>query len=227
MDKPKPEKLSPETKAFESAMTREETERAIYIDFEGFVDKAPALIGVAIEADFNQVAFDPGLELAAMAKAMSTRQGDQFIGELRAKALKEKRRIVAYSQHEKRVCRKFYGIDLSPVYADARLIAMKWRKKTHPGMKPRPKSLKEYLRLIRYERGNYLGEKQSTQRIRAVRDMLAKRGSSEALTKTVKGKWTKVLQNNRSTSSACVNCAAEQCLGNDGRNIGSASREAL
>ena len=68
MDKQKPEKLSYETKAFESAMTREETERAIYIDFEGFVDKAPALIGVAIEADFNQVAFDPGLELAAMAK---------------------------------------------------------------------------------------------------------------------------------------------------------------
>ena len=70
---------------------------------------------------------------------MSTRQGDKFIGELRAKALKEKRRIVAFSQHEKRVCRKFYGIDLSPAYADARLIAMKWRKKTYPGLKPRPK----------------------------------------------------------------------------------------
>lgn len=196
MDSPKPERLSPETKAYESSMSQVETARAIYIDFEGFVDKAPALIGVATEGDFFQVALDQGLELAAVARKMSSQQGDEVIGSLLAKAREEKRRIVAYSQHEKRVCKKFYAIDLSPVYADARLIAKKWRKKTHPGLKPGPKSLKEYLHLIGYERGSYLGEKQSTQRIKAVRDMCAKRGSYEALTATVKAKWTRLLQNN-------------------------------
>ena len=85
---------------------------------------------------------------------------------------------------------------MSPVYADARLIAMKWRKKTHPGMKPRPKSLKEYLRLIGHERGSYLGERRSTRRIMAVRDMCTKRGSYDALTAPSKAKWTKLLQHN-------------------------------
>jgi len=196
MNSPKPEKLSPETKAFESSMSQVETARAIYIDFEGFVDRTPALIGVATEGDFVQTALDPGLELAAAAKGWSSQQGDNVIKDLLAKARGEKRRIVAYSQHEKRVCKKFYAIDLSPVYADARLIAKKWRKKTHPGLKPGPKSLKEYLHLIGYERGSYLGERRSTRRIKAVRDMCAKRGSYDALTATVKAKWTKSLQNN-------------------------------
>ena len=227
MDKQKPEKLSPETKAFESAMTREETERAIYIDFEGFVDKDPALIGVAIEADFNQVAFDPGLELAARAKEMSTRQGDQFIGELLAKALKEKRRIVAYSQHEKRVCKKFYRIDLSPVYADARLIAMKWRKKTHPGMKPRPKSLKEYLRLIGHERGSYLGERRSTRGSWPYGICAQSADLMTRLRPPQRLNGPSFFSIMRSMCAACVNCAAERYPGNNGRNICSASREAL
>jgi hypothetical protein len=46
--------------------------RAIYIDFEGFLGKAPSLIGVAIGSKFYQVALDEGLRLAA---ARSVRSG--------------------------------------------------------------------------------------------------------------------------------------------------------
>jgi len=197
MKQTKQEKLSAETKCFESSITREEAKRAICIDFEGFVDKEPSLIGIAIGAKLKQVALDPGLGLAAKAKRMRVQIGELTVRALLEQADKEKRRIVGFSQHEKRVCKAFYGLDLSPFYADARLIAKKWMAKANPNLRRRTKSLKDYMKLIDYKRRSYLGERQSTQRIRAVRDMCAKRGSYEALTRTVKGKWTKLLEHNK------------------------------
>lgn len=191
------EKLSPETKAFESVLNPEEADRAIYIDFEGYVGKPPSLIGVAIGSEFSQVVFDTGLGPAAEAKGLPIQDGSGLIEHLLGRAQRENRRIVAFSQHEKRICRKFYGIDLSPVYADARLIAKKNLSREYRKSGHRPKSLKDYLRSIGYSRQTCLGERQSTQRMRAVEDMCARRGSYEGLTRTVKAKWTKALENNR------------------------------
>jgi hypothetical protein len=191
------EKLSPETKAFESTLDREAAIGAIYVDFEGYVGKPPSLIGVAIGPAFTQVVLDTGLRLAAEAKGLQVQKGSSVVEGLLARATRENRRIVAFSQHEKRICKEFYGIDLSPVYADARFIAKKSSSREYSKLGRRPKSLKEYLRSIGYSRQTCLGERQSTQRLRAVTGMCAKRGSYEALTRTVKAKWTKALENNR------------------------------
>lgn len=192
-----PKRPSPEAKRFESSMTTEEAKRAIYMDFEGFMDKPPSLIGVAIGSKFYQVVLDEGLRLAAEAKKMSVQPGDHLVRDLLGRALKEKRRIVAFSQCEKRICRKYYQIDLSPVYADANRIVKKWVVLAHPELKRSSKSLKACLRLIRYKRATCLGERQAAQRIRAVRDMCSKRGSYEALTPVVKAKWAKLREYNK------------------------------
>ncbi|MGZ5424319.1 MAG: hypothetical protein ACXW2V_06825 [Candidatus Aminicenantales bacterium] len=181
----------------EPRLTPEEAERAIYIDFEGFLTEEPSFIGVSIDSEFYQIVFDPALQLAAEAKHKRVGSGKLLTRELLERAVKEDRRIVAFTQCEKQICKRFYQIDLSPVYVDARSILKKWVDKTHPGLDPRPKSLKEYLRLIGYKRPTCLGEKQAARRIRAVRDMGLKKGSYEALTSVVKAKWTKVLEYNR------------------------------
>ena len=190
-------KLSPGAKRFECSLTPEMVRRAIYIDFEGFMDKAPSLIGVAINSKFYQVALDDGLRLAADAKKIPVRSGDQLARGLLERAMRENRRIVAFSPCEKRICRKYYQLDLSPVYADANRVVKRWVAKAYPELKRRPKSLKAYLRLIGYKRATCLGERQAAQRIRAVRGMCLKRGSYEALTGCVKAKWTKLLEYNK------------------------------
>jgi hypothetical protein len=192
-----PKRPSPEAKRFEYSLTRKMVERAIYIDFEGFMDRAPSLIGVAINSKFYQVVLDEGLRLAADAKKIPVRPGDRLINDLLERAVREQRRIVAFSACEKLICRKYFQLDLSPVYADANRIVKNWAAKAYPGLKRRPKSLKAYLRLIGYERATCLGERQAAQRIRAVRGMCMRRGSYEALTGCVKAKWTKLLEYNK------------------------------
>ena len=62
-------------------------------------------------------------------------KGKMEVASLLMLAKYEGRRIVAYSQFDKIVAFERFGVDLSPVYADARLIAVKWLKKlksTHP-----------------------------------------------------------------------------------------------
>lgn len=191
------ERTDSEAKRFERSLTSKMVKRAIYIDFEGFMDKAPSLIGVAIGSKFYQVVFDEGLRLAAAAKKIPVRPGDELVKALFERAMREHRRIVAFSPCEKRICRKYYELDLSPVYADANRIVKKWIAKAYPELKRRPKSLKAYLRLIGYERATCLGERQAAQRIRAVRGMCLRRGSYEALTGCAKAKWTKLLEYNK------------------------------
>jgi hypothetical protein len=190
-------RLSPEAKRFEYSLTSAMVKRAIYIDFEGFLDKAPSLIGVAIGSKFYQVALDAGLRLAAAAKKIPVREGDELVRDLLERAIRENRRIVAFSPCEKRICKKYYQLDLSPVYADANRIVKRWVAKAYPELRRRPKSLKAYLKLIGFERAACLGERQAAQRIRAVRGMCMRRGSYAALTGCAKAKWTKLLEYNK------------------------------
>ncbi len=197
MRKARQEKLGSEAKRLECPWTPDMLRRAIYIDFEGFMDKAPSLVGVAVNSKFHQVVLDEGLRLAAAAKKIPVRPGDELVKALFERAMRENRRIVAFSPCEKRICRKYYQLDLSPVYVDANRVVKKWAARAYPDLKHRPKSLKAYLKLIGYERATCLGERQAAQRIRAVRDMCLRRGSYEALTGCVKAKWTKLLEYNK------------------------------
>ncbi len=87
MEKTRPGRPSPEANRFECSLTSEMVKRAIYIDFEGFWGQAPSLIGVAIGAKFYQVALDEGLRLAAGAKKIPVRSGDELVRDLLERAV--------------------------------------------------------------------------------------------------------------------------------------------
>jgi O-acetyl-ADP-ribose deacetylase (regulator of RNase III) len=176
--------------------TQEEMERAIYIDFEGFTDKLPSLIGIQIEGNFQQVVFDESLKLAAKAKGLAVADFKAYIGSLIQQAQTEARLVVAYSEHEQNVIMEHAGIDISARYLDARKLAKLWKNKCLTAA-PTGMGLKDFLAFIDYERPPYLGEQKSTKRLAAVASMLATKGSYDALTTTVKAQWTKVLQHNR------------------------------
>ncbi len=180
----------------ESEISPIQADKAIYIDFEGLMNEPPSLIGVMIDGEFSQHVFDPKLYLAAAHSNLDCCDASSFCNELVMRASDEKRRIVAFSSYEKTIFKKYYGLDISPLYADARKIAKVLRPLILQASGEKPRDLKSYLNAIGYERGNYLGLKQTAPRIRAVSSMLEKRQDFENLTPTVKAKWTKVLQHN-------------------------------
>jgi hypothetical protein len=179
----------------EKKISKVEVERAIYIDFEGFMKHPPSLIGIMCENDFWQVVLTEDLILAAQAKNIKFDDGKNVISNLILRAINEDRKIVAYSSFEKEQCYRWYDLDISSVYVNANLVARSWKKIAFPQEKV--SGLKDYLKLINYPRGDHLGIKQSTQRIQTVAEAIIKKGSYESLTKIQKGKWTKLLDHNK------------------------------
>jgi hypothetical protein len=174
-----------------------EIERALYLDFEGFVESPPSLAGIRCENDFHQVVFDDALEPAAAAKGLHLALVDNFLRELLHRCRREDRRLVAFSQHEKNVATLWADVDLASVYCDGRKVAKRWVNRAGRGAELKEWGLKDLLRFISFERPTYLGAQQATQRLGYVRAMLIKRGRYERLTPTAKGKWTKLLAHNK------------------------------
>ena len=62
--------------------TPKEAERAIYIDFEGFMNQKPSFAGIEIDNEFNQIIFDHKLDLAGKAKGLRTIEFNEYISSL-------------------------------------------------------------------------------------------------------------------------------------------------
>ena len=181
----------------EYAISLDEARRAIYIDFEGFEDASPSLIGILIGESFEQVVFDPSLVLAAEAKGLPIESLQKCISRLQIQSSAESRLIIAYSQHEKNVILNYANVDLTGLYRDARKILKRWKNKYHRDLTIQGWGLKDFFTFMNYPRGTYLGERKTTSRLRAVADMLERRRAYDLLTPVVKAKWTKLLEYNR------------------------------
>lgn len=191
--------LSIEQKKQESNMSLSDSQRAIYIDFEGFVDHPPALVGVEVEGVFTQFAFHPGLAKAASYKKIELVDPKEYLLSLLARALNERRRIVAFSQHEKNIFKEFFSIDLEPVYADARLLAKKNRKlfQGNTADVKSLKSLEDYLRALNIGHKNHFGFQKATKKLRYVIDMSTKNENFDDVTPSTKKHWTNLLEYNK------------------------------
>lgn len=106
-----------------------EAQRAIFIDFEGFVKETPSLISISIEKSFEQIVLTEDLRPAANAKNLRFIDGNTLIKQLVNQAKKENRRIVAFSTHELTKCREYFNVDLSPFYCNANSVAKAWKRK--------------------------------------------------------------------------------------------------
>jgi hypothetical protein len=181
----------------EYSISFDEARRAIYIDFEGFEDTSPSLIGILVGDSLEQVVLDHRLENAAKAKGLPMERLQECISRIQIRSSNESRLIIAYSQHEKNVILNYANVDLTGIYRDARKILKRWKNKYHRDLPIQGWGLKDFFTFVNYPRGAYLGERKTTSRLRAVADMLEKRGAYELLTPVVKSKWTKLLEYNR------------------------------
>jgi len=201
-------------------LTSEEAQRAIYIDFEGTAVDPPSFLGVlwfsdSGERDFKQLILEEALWPMTIGKPSTefgpcTKETWKGLGAIRKLSVDEERLVIAWSTHESsELAQRVDGLDgewFSENVVNAIPIAKFWKKKAFPEVvfKKSPKkwkmgknSLDQYMRLIDYQVPKAFGPGNSASRIRAVREMLLKKGGDYSLlTPTAKGKWTKALLHN-------------------------------
>ena len=111
--------------------------RAIVIDFEGFMDRPPSLVGTLIDNYYRCTVFtdvDPALVIAADATGCVKTRLRAFLNGLLRFAIKEGRHIAAYSERERNVFRDL-GLGYlsnSPRFINIRPPAKRWRRAVHP-----------------------------------------------------------------------------------------------
>ena len=159
--KEKPTLLVEKSLSSEKKITQAEAQRAIYIDFKGFTREAPALVGVLIEERFQQVILDLKFRGAASYRnPIHVVPGRMFISTLLALATAEDRRIVAFSAHGKEQCLRWYEIDISQRYVNAKSIAAVWSRGV--GSAVRCGTLKAFEVLRGYRRSRETGHLRNT-----------------------------------------------------------------
>lgn len=182
-------------KKFHTKFSQEEASRAIYLDFEGFKDKTPSLVGILIDGGLTQVVLDPRLFPAAVVKGCKPGSIQEVARDLQERCQAEGRTLVAYSEHELRLFERYAGVDFSDGYRNALLIARRWWNVFHYG-EPIDRKLKTFLAAMGIPMPAALGVGNATSRLRAVLDMLERRHRYGALTPVVRKKWRDLLAYN-------------------------------
>jgi hypothetical protein len=173
-----------------------EAARAIYIDFESTAADPPVLLGAACEDELVQWVLDPRLGDAAAASGLEQLSLADAVQRVLDRCVREERLLVGYSQHERQVIHGELGIDVSDLYRDARMIAVRWKNRTRLALQRDDHELKTFLEAIGYPRRAYLGAHHSAKWIREVTTMLDRKSTFAELTAVKKSFWTKLLEHN-------------------------------
>lgn len=189
--------LRPLRRHAKRTISRPEALGAIYIDFEGCQGEPPSLMGILQEDAFEQIVLSQELASAAEAKGLRAASGAAVLEGLLACALQEGRRICAFSEHELHAAREHWGIDLEPVYVNARPVVKRWWNRVQPGERPLEWSQEALERAMGILRPQNLRSGHAARRLRDVRTQLQRRRTYAKLTGTAKAKWTTLLKYNR------------------------------
>jgi hypothetical protein len=203
-------------------VTLDEARRALYIDFEGRKDQPPVLLGCTrrsrahgelsvwqaiTDATFAQLADSDQLELLSLADAVER---------ILMRAEKKNRRIVAWSEHELNVVRRYCPEHLDRFesrFINARSLAERWRNKCHGGQKPASNKLVAYLELIRYEVPEGAGPDRVGDTLKTLKAAFDRGRRASNLTVNQHQRWRDLRNHNRhdcaGMRSVCVLAADE------------------
>lgn len=192
--------MTDSTNAFKR-LTAAEALRALYIDFEGEKDKPPVILGVhrrgrgARPFVYVDVVDETFASLAA-----SSRSLHNAVATVVRRAEHGDRRIVSWTEHDLKVVRTLQDEDPDIVarfedrYANARLVARRWRNKLHGGDNPESGRLADYFALIGYSVPDEAVAGKVGETIRVLRRGL-ERGLP--LTASQRSRWERLVEHNR------------------------------
>ena len=120
-----------------------------------------------------------------------------ILRELKRRAESENRKIIAYSEHEANMARRYAQIDLLPVYKNARIIAESMSRHDSRRDHSATQTLKDHLALLDFEYPPQIGVGQATTRLRIVQESIRQYGNYERCPESVKREWRNLLEYNR------------------------------
>lgn len=198
-------------------VTSSDWDRAIYIDFEGRMNEPASFLGVAFDGVWRASILEPTLfplvERRHKLGEVTTAEPVELFGQLRRRAIDERRLIVAWSEREEveilgtpglteeeRAWWKgnlVNGLDVARGWSKTLSLPIQPEKSNRGGTNKNP--LSSYLKVIGYDVPPGLDSGLAAQRIHHVREQLSaktKLGDISKMTRTAKSKWTRGLGHN-------------------------------
>jgi hypothetical protein len=179
--------------------TLEEAQNGIYIDFEGFKGKTPALLGILYPDRFEQVILDPDLADAARAKQLRCEKLEDIIEEVVAHCEASGQYLFSFSQHELKMVSQF-APDMKDrfkaVSKDSKKIATRWYNRKNPDACLKERTQNNLMKVIGQPPKAWKLQKKATYWLEHTKDTLEKRGSYKKFSKPAKNNWWKLLDYN-------------------------------
>lgn len=185
-----------ETRRKAASIGREEARRAVYIDFEGLIADPPTIVGILIGRKFEQVVLDSSLASAAEHSNCRSATMKKEMGRIIKLCRKERRALVAYSEHERTQIELHCNRDVTALYRNARKIAARWNDQRAIGRRISGTGLKDYLDAIGYSRPISVRQCSPARGIRLVQRAVARSGEYGATPRKAKAAWRRLLKYN-------------------------------
>ncbi|MEQ9568717.1 MAG: hypothetical protein RLN75_00890 [Longimicrobiales bacterium] len=192
-----------------ATLTSADAARAFYLDFEGFTNEAPALLGVMVDDSFETLVLDPVLRPAAQDRGLRVTDGEAALRRILERARLEDRLICAFGNREREAALEDFGVDFGERFVNVQRVAKRWWRSNRTEQPKRRRGKKAWRRSRGYsleffekglglERPKHLKSGNATKRLRGVRDpLIGHKGDWSQLTGTAKSKWTKLLDYNQ------------------------------
>jgi hypothetical protein len=190
-------------KASSAKLTAKEVERAIYIDYEGNIDKSPTLLGWYVDDKYLGSIIEPLFATCAnryKAKVIDVSDHVQLALRLLQQAEEEGRLIVSWSEHDYlHMCKVLKPIDadrLKLFYRNAIRTARPWHRNKY-GPLPDKASLHFFEELLGFYVPQRFGLGLVGDSLRLIRVQLENGRSYVDLTKAAKQGWTTLVRHNK------------------------------
>jgi len=114
------------------SLTRDEARRAIWLDFEGGINKVPSLAGVLVEGRYSAIILHPDFGSLAKNRKLVQQTFENFVGDTLSTASQEERVIAAWSEHELNQMEGFDDRILKACYRNANKLVLNFFRKERP-----------------------------------------------------------------------------------------------
>jgi hypothetical protein len=189
-------------------MTADEAVRAIYIDFEGNMDKAPSVLGVRCHEESTQFVIEPALGSYAGLENSKYRvrraSMETLLEELRRRSNTEDRLVAGFTTHEVGIVDAFCVDEqlrnwFSGAYVNVKKPIDRWvRRQVESGWRaaPEDRSLVSYMPFINLSYKPGCGPGIVGPGLKRLRDQMALHGSASDVSKGTKLHWWRILSHN-------------------------------
>ena len=183
-------------------LTPDEASRALYIDFEGRKDLPPVLLGASRFGSAHRVhqyVTDPHFAAIADAEELEVMTLGEGVERIIQRAEKHDRQIVAWTEHELDVVRRWVPEHLDRFerrYRNALGVAKYWRNTCHETAKPSNGALVGYLDLVGYRVPEAAGVGRAAQTLDILGRAFDRGRTASQLTANQRQRWTDLRAHN-------------------------------